>query len=196
MNTKLQELTDKIYLEGVEKGKEDAKAIVDQAKNEAAEILVKARLEASKILKIAEENAKITQKNIQSELHLFTRQSVNALKTEITDLVCGEIATDAVKAAVADKEFMQKMLLIMVNNWSVNQGIVIEAKDAETLKTYFQANAKALLNNGVQIVQSNNIKTDFTISPVGQSYKINFGEEEFIAYFKAFLRPVLIDYLF
>ena len=36
MNTKLQELTDKIYLEGVEKGNAEAKAIVEKAENDAA----------------------------------------------------------------------------------------------------------------------------------------------------------------
>lgn len=196
MNTKLQELTDKIYLEGVEKGKDEARKIVEQAQNDAANIVAKANAEAAKIIKIAEENAAAVAKNTQSELQLFARQSVNALKTEITDLICGNVIAESVKPAVADKEFMQKMMLTLVNAWSANQDVVIEARDAEALTAYFKSNTKDLLNKGVKIVQANNVKADFTISPAGQGYKITFGEDEFAAYFKEFLRPALVEMLF
>jgi hypothetical protein len=56
--------------------------------------------------------------------------------------------------------------------------------------------AKSLLDKGVQIEQVNGIKTLFTVSPKDGSYKINFGEEEFMNYFKAFLRPQLVEMLF
>ena len=36
----------------------------------------------------------------------------------------------------------------------------------------------------------------FSVSPSDGSYKVNFGEEEFVAYFKDFLRPKLIEMLF
>lgn len=196
MNTKLQELTDKIYLEGVEKGKDEARKIVEQAQNDAANIVAKANAEAAKIIKIAEENAAAVAKNTQSELQLFARQSVNALKTEITDLICGNVIAESVKPAVADKEFMQKLMLTLVNAWAANQDVVIEAKDAEALTAYFKSNTKDLLNKGVKIVQANNVKADFAISPAGLGYKITFGEDEFAAYFKEFLRPALVEMLF
>ena len=68
--------------------------------------------------------------------------------------------------------------------------------DAESLKKYFAANAKALLDKGVRIEQVNGIKTLFSVSPANGSYKVNFGEEEFMNYFKEFLRPQLVEMLF
>ena len=53
-----------------------------------------------------------------------------------------------------------------------------------------------LLDKGVTIEQVNGIKTLFTVSPADGSYKVNFGEEEFMNYFKAFLRPQLVEMLF
>jgi V/A-type H+-transporting ATPase subunit E len=53
-----------------------------------------------------------------------------------------------------------------------------------------------LLDKGVKIVEVKNIKTDFSIVPEKGGYKLNFGEKEFVAYFKEFLRPQLIDILF
>ena len=45
MDSKLQELTDKIYTEGVEKGKEEAAKIVEKANAEAKAIVAKAKAE-------------------------------------------------------------------------------------------------------------------------------------------------------
>lgn len=196
MNTKLQELTDKIYLEGVEKGNTEAKAIVEKAEKEAAAIVAKAKAEANQILSHAEAKAAELSKNTQSELKLFAQQSVNALKTEITNLINGVIVSDSIKAATADKAFMQNTILTLVEAWAKNQDVIIEAKDAKSLTEYFASNAKALLNKGVKITEANNIKADFTITPQKEGYKITFGDEEFLAYFKEFLRPKLLEMLF
>ncbi len=196
MNTKLQELTDKIYLEGVEKGNAEAKAIVEKAENEAAAIVAKAKTEAIQIIAQAEAKVAELTKNTQSELKLFAQQSVNALKTEITNLINGKIVSDSVKAATADKAFMQKTILALVQEWSKNQDVVIEAKEATALTEYFTANAKNLLNKNVKINQANNVKADFTIVPQKDGFKITFGDDEFMAYFKEFLRPKLVEMLF
>jgi V/A-type H+-transporting ATPase subunit E len=196
MNTKLQELTDKIYLEGVEKGNTEAKAIVEKAENEAAAILAKAKSEANQIIAQAEAQAAELAKNTQSELKLFAQQSVNALKTEITNLINGSIVSESVKAAAADKAFMQKTILMLVQEWAKNQEVVIEAKDAKALTEYFASNAKNLLNQNVKINQANNVKADFTIIPQKDGYKITFGDDEFMNYFKEFLRPKLVEMLF
>ena len=196
MNTKLQELTDKIYLEGVEKGNTEAQAIIDKAEIQAADIIAKAKAEAAQIVTIAESKSAELSKNTKSELKLFAQQSVSALKTEVVDLICGSIVSESVKAATADKEFMQKTILALVQEWGKNQALVIETKDAETLTAYFMSNAKDLLNKGLKIKEANGIKSDFSIAPEKEGYKITFGDDEFIAYFKEFLRPKLVEMLF
>jgi V/A-type H+-transporting ATPase subunit E len=68
--------------------------------------------------------------------------------------------------------------------------------NSDRLKDFFTHHAKELLNNGLKIVEVNGKKHSFTISPADRSYKITFGEEEFIELFKDFLRPQLVDLLF
>lgn len=46
MENKIQELTDKIYHEGVEKGNEEAKNLIHNAKAEAEKIIAEAKKEA------------------------------------------------------------------------------------------------------------------------------------------------------
>ena len=196
MENKIQELTDKIYREGVAKGNEEAQRLVGNAREEAAKILEDARKEAEAIVAAARKTATETAENTQSEIKLFAGQAVNALKTEVASLLTNQVVTDAVKGFVADKDYLNKFIVSLASQWAANEDIVISTADAEGLKKYFAANAKALLDKGVKVEQVNGNKTLFSISPADGSYKVSFGEEEFENYFKDFLRPQLVEMLF
>jgi V/A-type H+-transporting ATPase subunit E len=197
MDTKIQELTGKIYREGVEKGKEEAGRIISEANRQKQTIIGEAEAEAKRIIAAAEKQAAELKKNTEAELKLFAAQSVNALKNEIANLITGEIASANVKAALADKAYMQKVILEIAREWSKNEGLTIRASEADALRDYFEANAKELLNGkGVRIEKVNGRETAFAILPADGSYKVTFGEDEFIAFFKEFLRPQLVEMLF
>lgn len=196
MENKIQELTDKIYREGVEKGNEEARKLIAKAQEEARKIVEDARKEADSIVAAANKSAGELAENTRSELKLFAGQAVNALKSEITTLVTNKIVDADVKAFVADKNFFNAFMVELASKWSANEPIVISTADAEGLKNYFAAKAKDLLDKGVKIEQVNGAKTLFSVSPADGSYKVNFGEEEFMNYFKEFLRPQLVEMLF
>ncbi|MBQ7697039.1 MAG: hypothetical protein IJT35_00445 [Paludibacteraceae bacterium] len=193
---KLEEITKKIYAEGVEKGNAQAEQIVEKAKAEAAAIVENAKKEAEAIAAQAAAKAAELDKNTRSELRLYAEQSVNAVKTAVTDLLNGQVAKESVKAATTDPQFMQSLILKMAEQMAKDGNVVIETKDAETLRAYFAAHAKALLDKGVQINEVKGIKTNFQIRPAQGGYKLAFGEDELVAYFKEFLRPQLIEMLF
>ena len=192
----LSELTDKIYAEGVEKGNAEAKQIVEKANAKAAEIIAEAEKKAAKLVADAESKSADLNKKTRAELKLYAEQSVNAVKTEITNLLADTIAADSVKAATTDAKFMQGLIAKLAEQMAKNGDVLIEAKDAEALKKYFAANAKGLLDKGVTIKEVKGIKTDFTIQPAKGGYKLAFGDAEFIAYFKEMLRPQLVEMLF
>ena len=192
----LSELTNKIYAEGVEKGNAEAAAIVAKAKDEAAAIVAKAEKEAAEKLAAAQVKLAEMDKNARAELKLFAEQSVSAIKTEVTNLLTDQLASDSVKAATADAKFMQGVIAKLAEQMAKDGNVTIETADAEALKKYFAANAKGLLEKGVKINEVKGIKTDFAIVPEKGGYKLNFGEKEFVEYFKEFLRPQLIEVLF
>ncbi len=196
MENKIQELTDKIYREGVEKGNTEAQKLIANAQDEAKKIVEDARKEAEAIVAASRKSADELAENTKSELKLFAGQAVNALKSEIATLVTDKIVNADVKAFAADKDYLNAFIVALASKWSVNEPIVISAADADGLKKYFASQAKALLDKGVKIEQVNGNKTLFTVSPADGSYKVNFGEEEFMNYFKEFLRPQLVEMLF
>ncbi|MDR2810141.1 MAG: hypothetical protein LBB84_06245 [Tannerellaceae bacterium] len=196
MDTKIQELTDKIYQEGIEKGKEEAGRIISEANQQKLTIVNEAEAEARRIISVAEKRAAELEKNTKAELRLYAAQAIEALKSEVANLITGKIATSNVKAATLDKEYIQKVILAIASEWAKNDALTIQTSEAETLADYFQANAKDLLNKGVKIEKAAGKDSSFTIIPADGSYKVTFGEAEFVSFFKDFLRPQLVELLF
>ena len=192
----LSELTEKIYAEGVEKGNAEAQEIIAKANAKAETIVAEAEKKAAALVAAAEGQAADLDKKTRAELKLYAEQSVNAVKTEITNLLADKIAADSVKAATADAKFMQGLIAKLAEQLAKDGEVLIETKDAEALRKYFAANAKGLLEKGVKIAEVKGIKTDFAIQPAKGGYKLAFGDAEFIAYFKEMLRPQLVELLF
>ena len=197
MDSKIKELTDKIYHEGVEKGNQEAAQILAKAKQQSDEMLATAQAEAQRIVSDAQRQAADLTKNTQSELKLYAEQVVSSTQSTIADSLTDRIVRDNVKAMTTDADFMQKLMLAIVQQWTVGEPMVIETANAEALEKYMLGNAKALLDSGqVTIRKGSALGAGFSVAPADGSYKVNFGEEEFVNFFKSFLRPRLVEELF
>ncbi|MEA4903434.1 MAG: hypothetical protein VB075_14780, partial [Petrimonas sp.] len=160
---KIQEITSKLYTEGIEKGKEEADKIIAEAKAMRDQIVEEAKKEAEQIITSAKKETDEWKSNTQSELKLFASQAVEALKSEITNLVTDKLSASNVKAAVEDKTFMQKLITELVQNWSKNETLKIGVESSEELKKYISGNAKNLLDKGLKIESVNGLKTGFIL---------------------------------
>ena len=196
MENKIQELTDKIYREGVEKGNAEAQRLVSEAQEKAQKMIDDAKKEAEAIISAAKKSSEELMENTKSELKLFAGQALNALKTEVVNLLTNQTVSQAVKGFISNKDFFNQFVVTLAKQWSANEPVVISVEDAEGLKQYFVKNASDLLDKGVKIEGVKGTKVLFSISPANGSYKVNFGEEEFENYFKEFLRPQLVEMLF
>lgn len=193
---KIQELTSKLYSEGVEKGKEEADKILADANSKKKQILKDADAKAKKILDSAKKESEELKNHTESELKLYANQSVEALKTEIINLVTDQFVSTEVKVATGDKSFMQELIIELVKNWAKEEKLTIGVENDKELENYIATNAKELLDKGLNIETVNGIKTGFTVAPEDGTYKVKFGEEQFIEYFKEFLRPQIQQLLF
>lgn len=193
---KIQELTEKLYREGVEKGQAEASSIIEEAKQQASQILAEAREQAQGIEAQAQKKAAELNANTKSELKLYTGQAMSALKSEIANVLTNGVVEKAVADLTDSKDFLGQFAVALASKWAEDEPIVISSSEAESLKSYFAAHAKALLDKGVTIEKVSGKPTLLSISPADGSYKVNFGKEEFETYFKNFLRPQLVEMLF
>ena len=196
MNTKIQELTDIIYNEGVAKGQAQADQILAQAKEQAQKIVSDAQKEADSLLAAARKESADNADNVRKELKLYAAQAVEALKSEIATVVTDKIVSDSVKGFTANQDAFNEFMLKIAQEWGKNQQIEIKGANAEALKKFFNAKAKDMLDKGVKITQVNGQNAEFSIQPADGSYKVNFGTEEFMNWFKSILRPQLVETLF
>lgn len=196
MENKIQELTEKLLREGVDKGNAEAQRIVTEANERAAKIVEDVKKQAEEIVAAAKKDAAGLDANTKSELKMYTQQALNALKSEVANIVSAQVVKSTVENITADKDFMNKFVLKLAEKWGAQEELVISTSDATSLRAFFAKEAKALLDKGIKIEQVNGQKALFTIQPVDGSYKVNFGNEEFENYFKSFLRPQLVEMLF
>ena len=194
MENKIQELTEKIFNEGVEKGRVEAERIVSDAKAEAAAIIKKAEAEAEEIAAKARKAAAELDANTRSELKLYGAQAIGALKSEVATIVTDTIVKENLDAAIKEG-LLKEVILKIAEKWNSNEQLVISTAEAEELKAFFAAKAKALLDKGIEIKEVNGVK-GFTVSPADVSYKVSFGAAEFESFLKSFLRPQIVELLF
>lgn len=196
MENKIQELTEKLLNDGVEKGNAKAAQIIAEAEAKAAQIVADAQAKAAEIEADAQKNAKALDANTKAEIKMYASQALNALKSEVTNVVGDKIVKEATAQVTGDKAFMNEFMLKLAESWGAQEDIKISTADADSLKALFAQKAKALLDKSVQIEQVNGQKALFTVQPADGSYKVNFGEAEFENYFKNFLRPQLVEMIF
>ena len=199
-NTKLQQLTDKLYQEGVEKGRAEAESLVAEAEARAAKIVAEAEARAAKIAADAERKAEDVEKNAMTEIALAGKQAVAKIKSEIETLIVAKVTAEGIKSANLDPAFIKDMLLAVAANWNNGakadlKALLPEAKKAE-LGAAFDSAAKALLAEGVEVGFSNDVKSGFKVGEKNGGYYISFSDESFEALLGGYLREKAAELLF
>lgn len=195
MNEKLQELTNKIYQEGLEKGKQEAEEIVNKAKSEADEMISAAKKEAEQIALKAKNDAAELKKNTESELALSTKQAVNTIKQKITEVMVDTAIDEVVDKSFGDKDFVKNLMLKMAENWDKiekeGKGVMffLSDNDHTQLDGFLKKQVAAKIKGGLEINFEEGIKSGFKLGPKDGGYKLSFTNEDFSRFFKQYLRP-------
>jgi V/A-type H+/Na+-transporting ATPase subunit E len=202
MQTKLQELTEKIYQEGVNKANEEAEKILADAKNEARDLLAKAKKEAGNLIDNAAKESEELKKNSLNELQLSARQAISDLKQKVVSLIETKTIKPETKEVFKDKDFTAEVIKTIVKNWQPESGeavkleVLLPASQQKDLESYFSKKAGDLLGKGLEVSFSEKVKGGFKIGPKDGGYQISFSDEDFENFFQAYMRPKLIDLLF
>jgi V/A-type H+-transporting ATPase subunit E len=202
MQDKLQELTRKLYEEGLSKGRSDADELLAKARAEAVSIVNEARVKAESIVEQARCSAEELRKNTETEIVLASRQTLAELKEQIRRLVTARELTPRVRDAVNDKAFLKEMILQVCQNWegaSQNHAQLEVMLPDGTRRELLDELRKILENalDGEIVVKTDEkVKSGFRVVPRDGGYYISFTEEDFDALFQEYLRPRVAELLF
>ena len=130
------------------------------------------------------------------------KQAVSKIKSEIASLIVAKSTSEGVKSAVVDPAFVKEMLVSVAKNWNgADSGKVeLQALLPETERAKFDAafakSAKALLDAGIEVGYSKDVKSGFKVGAKEGGYYISFSEEDVEALLAEYLREKVYQLLF
>lgn len=200
MDNRLQELTDKLYNEGLSKGKEEGEALLAKARTEADEIIAGAKKQAAEILAKAEKDARDYATKVNGDLKMAASQSIQATRKDIEDLIVLKMSGEAVGKALSEDAFIREIIKAVAQGFSSQQSEDIALVLPESLKAelepFVEKELSAQLGRGISASFSKKIGGGFNIGPKDGGWFISFTDETFIELISAYLRPASRKILF
>ena len=192
MQNKLQELTDKLYNEGLSKGKQEGEELLAKAKVQADEMIAKAQAEAAQIVAAAQKQAE--------DIKMASSQSIAATKKDIETLVVGKMTEEAVKKSLASADFVKDIIKAVAEKFTtdgpVDLALVLPEALKADLEPFVTKELAKILGAGVEASFSKKVNGGFKIGPKDGGYFVSFTEETFNQLIAEYLRPTTKKILF
>lgn len=200
MSNKLQELTEKLYNEGLSKGKEEGEQLLARAHDEAEKILADARKQAADIVSAAEKQADDLRDKTASDLRMASDQCLQATKKDIENLLVGAVSADAVEKTLSDPDYLKKIITAVAERFSASEAtdlaLVLPASLQKELEPWLAGQLRQTLGREVKADFSKKVAGGFSIGPKDGSWFVSLTDETFRDLIAEYLRPVTRKLLF
>ncbi len=197
---KLQELTQKLYNEGLSKGKEEGEALLAQARAQAADIQKKAQEEASAILEKARKDAEDYRIKVEGDVKMAATQALQATRENLESLIVAQAVDAPVKEALSQEAFLREIITTVAQRFSAQEStdlsLVLPEKLQKELEPFVKNQLAQAVGTGVEASFSKKVGGGFKIGPKDGSYFISFTEESFQQLIGEYLRPATKKILF
>ena len=198
MNTKLQELSNKLYAEGIEKAQTDADSIIQKAKQDAKAILEEAASKKEAILIETQNEVNRFRKNVNSELRMASKQMLASLKQQITELVQEKVIEKPISEGLKNPENLLSLLQTVVSK--MNQGssgieIKLSEVDHNNISEAIKAGKSSVLSEGITLSIDSSVQSGFKLQSNGSNYLISFTDEDFFRFFSHYMREQTVKFL-
>ena len=200
MQNKLQELTDRLYNEGLSKGKQEGEELLAKAKVQADEMIAKAQAEAAQIIAAAQKQADEIRTKTASDIKMASSQSLAATKKDIETLVVGKMTEEAVKKALSSADFVKEIIKTVAEKFTtegpVDLALVLPESLRKELEPFAAKELSKILSSGVEASFSKKVSGGFKIGPKDGGWFVSFTEETFNQLISEYLRPATKKLLF
>ena len=202
MQDKLQELTDRLYNEGLSKGKQDGEELLQKAHAEADGIIAQAKAEAERIIAQANKEAEELKTKVTADVKMAATQSIAVTKQEIEKMVVTKAAGQGVKANMNNAAFVKELITSVVKAFNPQNASPVDLNliMPESLKAELEPFVKNEIANqfkgAVKVDYSKKMNGGFKVSPKEGGYMLQFTDEEFTQLIANYLRPATKKILF
>ena len=197
---KLQELTQKLYDEGLAKGKQEGEAVLQKAVEEAGSIVKKAQEEAEAILAKARKEADDFKVKVEGDVKMASMQALQATRADIENLVIAKAVNEPVAKALSSEEYLKGIITAVAQKFSAEEAADLSLVLPESLKAGLEPFVKnelgKLLGKGVEASFSKKLAGGFKIGPKDGGYFVSLTDDTFKDLIGAYLRPATKSLLF
>ena len=197
---KLQELTQKLYDEGLAKGKQEGEAVLQKAVEEAGSIVKKAQEEAEAILARARKEADDFKVKVEGDVKMASMQALQATRADIENLVVAKAVNEPVAKALSSEEYIKGIITAVAQKFSAEEPADLSLVLPESLKAALEPFVKnelgKLLGKGVEASFSKKLAGGFKIGPKDGGYFVSLTDDTFKDLIGAYLRPATKSLLF
>lgn len=200
MQNKLQELTDKLYQEGLAKGKTEGDRYLQKAREDAERIVADAREEAAQMIRKASADIEDLKAKAKSDIRMASEQSLQATRKDIENLLVGKICDKGVNELLGDAGLLKEIILTVAQKFSATESadlkLILPENLRSQLEPWVEAELKTALKGEIKADFSKKIAGGFNVGPKDGSYFISMSDETFRALIGEYLRPVTRKILF
>lgn len=202
MEARLEVLTQRLYEQGVERGRSDASDLVARARAEASEIVSKAREEAKSIVEAARKESDEARKRSSAEITIAGQQAVSALKQEVVFLMSRSSLRDDVEKVLDEPatflDIVKEVVRSSLAGGLTTRDLIVQFPERarKTLENIAAAHMKEQLDAGLQLNFEGRFAHGFTIGPKNGDYQVSFTDADFLQFFQGYLKARTRDILF
>ena len=195
MQNKLQELTDKLYNEGLSKGRQEAEDMKANAKNEAAKIIADAKKEAERIKADAEKDAEDLKVRVSNDIRMASVQTISAIKQQVEQLIITSVLAEPVKKGLDDVEFLKSVILTIAKAFNAanpepaSLSVILPESMRKDLDAFMKNEIAKVMGKNPEVTFSKQIAGGFKIGPKKDGYLISFSNDDFERILAEYLRP-------
>ena len=202
MQDKLQELTAKLYNEGLSKGKQEGEEILAKARKEAEEIIAEAKRKSEAMKAAAEKEAQEMKTKVTGDVRMAALQSITATKQEIENLIVSKITEKETTSALTSADFVKRIIETVAKSFNpgdqdpVDLVLVLPESMKKEFEPFVKSELSNILKTGISATFSKKIAGGFTIGPKDGGYFLSFTDETFKDLISEYLRPATKKLLF
>ena len=195
-------MTDKLYQEGLSKGKQDGEALLKKAQGEADRIVADAKTEAERIIAQANKEAEELKTKVNADVKMAASQSIAVTKQEIEKMVVTHAASQGVQANLSNAAFVKEMIASVVKAFNPTNAspVALDLILPESLKAQLEPFVNNEITNQfkgeVNVEYSKKMNGGFKVAPKDGGYVLQFTDDEFTQLIANYLRPATKIILF
>lgn len=200
MQNKLQELTDKLYQEGLAKGKEEGEKLLSEAQAQAKDIVAAAKAEAGRILSAAQAQADDLKSKAASDVKAASEQALQATKKDIENLLLSSTVKEQTGKELSKVNVLEEIILAVAKNFSAQEStdiaLVLPESVKKEIEPWLRSELGKAVGKEIKAGFSKKITGGFTIGPADDSYFISLTDATYSELICEYLRPVTKKLLF